>query len=86
MNERRLRRQRVGHGDHCRQRFELDDDRRGGGLRLLQRVGGDHGDRLAVIADETRGEERMVGDAEPMALRRILGHGDGAHAWHFLRD
>ncbi len=60
------------------QRLVGDLDERGGGARLLERLGGDERDRLALEADDVPGEHRLVAELEPVG--EAAGHvGGGQH-------
>jgi hypothetical protein len=82
MNERGLRGKCFCHGEHGRKRRDLDVDRRERGLGLDQRVGGDRRQRLAVVADQVAGEERVVGDADPDLAGGIHSRHNRADARH----
>ena len=82
MNERGLRGKCFCHGEHGRKRFDLDVDRRERGFGLDQRVGGDRRQRLAVVADQVAGEERVVGDADPDLAGGIRSRHNRADARH----
>jgi hypothetical protein len=89
-----LRSLRVERQPHVEQRLallELNLDRLDRGLRGLLRLGGDDGDRLALVADVVLREQRLVGgDAETFEVAvDVLGHvgvrDHGVHALHRLR-
>ena len=71
----------LGIGDR-RQRLEVDLDLRGGAARGLGVVGGDDRDRLALVAHLVPGEDRLVGDLEPVGLAAgdVLVGEDRVHA------
>jgi hypothetical protein len=85
MDQRGVRRQSVRHRDCGRQRLELDHQSGGGGLRLRQRLRGDRRDRLAVVSDAIGGEQRMIGNADAVADRRVGRRCHRADAGHRQR-
>ncbi len=64
--------------------FVGDDDGLRCPARRLGMVGGNSGDRLAVVADDVGGEDRLVGLVEPVGLaaRHVLVGDDGPDAAH----
>ena len=57
--------QRSLHRQQGGQRFNLDFNQPGGRPRLFERVGGDGRERLAMVADNVAGEDRVIGNADP---------------------
>ncbi|GAA3303267.1 hypothetical protein GCM10020295_51400 [Streptomyces cinereospinus] len=75
---------RVGHRvEH----LVLDDDGRRRHPRGVRVVGGDGGDRFAVMAYQVGGEHRAVGLAASVqrGARHVLVGDDGPHAGHLAR-
>src|ERR1700692_547851 len=72
----------IGHGEHGGQSLEFDFDRASSRLRLFATGGGTRGTLLTMKPNPARREHRMVGDADTVHSRRILGKGDRAHARH----
>ncbi len=77
-----VRFQRGLHVVNARKRRVLDRDQRGCCSRLLERLGGDERDRLAFVADDAAGEDRLVAELEPEVFpaRYVVREQDGEHA------